>query len=317
MKTKELRPIRERPEYYEAIERELDLIFRREIYVPLMRELNAPAKELRNAMDDLLRAISSGQIVYRAGRYEGSFDAAVSRELKALGAVWSKGAWKLSPSKITPDMRVAAQASESRAQRMAEKIAKRISRIVPEKIAESAKLEKLFDRTVFQVNKDFNETLKSLSIKSNLSPQQAQEIARDYTNNMKLYIKDWAEKEIVELRTKMESHAKSGSRYEDMVKTIKESYGVSQNKAKFLARQETSLLMTKFKEVRYKAAGINQYKWRCVVGSPLHPVRPMHKALDGKIFSWDDPPVVDEKGDRKHPGQDYNCRCTSIPIVKF
>ena len=53
-----------------------------------------------------------------------------------------------------------------------------------------------------------------------------------------------------------------------------------------------------------------------VVGSPNHPVREMHKALAGKVFSWDDPPITNEKGDRNNPGQDYGCRCYARPIVE-
>ena len=38
-------------------------------------------------------------------------------------------------------------------------------------------------------------------------------------------------------------------------------------------------------------------------------VRQSHRANDGHIFSWDDPP------DTGHPGTDYNCRCEAIPYV--
>ena len=80
--------------------------------------------------------------------------------------------------------------------------------------------------------------------------------------------------------------------------------------------------MTKYKQVRYQSAGVNQYKWKCVVGSPNHPVRPMHAELGkrsdkGELFTWDNPPIVDSKGDRKNPGQDFGCRCVAIPVVTF
>ncbi|MBT4932618.1 MAG: minor capsid protein [Rhodospirillaceae bacterium] len=43
-----------------------------------------------------------------------------------------------------------------------------------------------------------------------------------------------------------------------------------------------------------------KYIWRTVGDSK---VRSSHAELDGKVFSWDDPP---EEG---HPGEEYNCRC--------
>jgi len=35
--------------------------------------------------------------------------------------------------------------------------------------------------------------------------------------------------------------------------------------------------------------------------------RPTHRARDGQVFSWDNPP------DGGHPGEDYNCRCGAEP----
>lgn len=52
-------------------------------------------------------------------------------------------------------------------------------------------------------------------------------------------------------------------------------------------------------------AGFGRYVW---VTRRDDRVRPDHARLDGGIFRWDDPPVVDlRSGRRGHPGQDYNC----------
>ncbi len=108
-----------------------------------------------------------------------------------------------------------------------------------------------------------------------------------------------------------------GYRYETLVAEIQKSYGISQRKAKFLARQETSLLMSKFKQVRYQEAGSNEYIWDCVAGSSAHPVRHFHLLNRGKIFRWDTGAPINANGDRKNPGQDYNCRCFAKPIIRF
>jgi SPP1 gp7 family putative phage head morphogenesis protein len=39
-------------------------------------------------------------------------------------------------------------------------------------------------------------------------------------------------------------------------------------------------------------------------------VRASHAANNGRIFSWDSPPPTG------HPGEDYNCRCTTEPYVR-
>ena len=80
---------------------------------------------------------------------------------------------------------------------------------------------------------------------------------------------------------------------------------------------ENYLYVTKLKETIYTDAGVPKYKWGTVVGSPGHEVRHSHAILKGKIFRWDNPPVVNEKGDRKNPGEDFGCRCFAIPIVEF
>lgn len=319
MAERKLAPVRERPEYYEAIEALLAEHWKLEIYIPLMRELRLrePAKVL-NSYDDLIRAISENRIQYVDGTFQGQFNSTLSKALKALGAVWKKGAWRLPESKLTPDIRIALSTNASRLADMARAVDRKLERMVPKDIADKMPgLEKLFDTTLYHVNEDFKKTVRGITVEAELTPERKRQIAKQYTDNMKLYIKDWTEKEITKLRKDVQKSTFAGLRYETMIKTIQESYGTSKSKAKFLARQETSLLMTTFKETRYKDAGINEYEWRCVVGSPKHPVRPMHKRLDGKKFTWDNPPIVDESGNRKHPGQDYNCRCTAIPIVRF
>lgn len=101
---------------------------------------------------------------------------------------------------------------------------------------------------------------------------------------------------------------------------IQDSYDVSANKAKLLALQETSLLMGKFKQVRYADSGVQEYRWGCVAGTKNHPVPPWHKALEGKIFRWDGPPITSKLGEpvhRSNSGEDFNCRCFARPIVRF
>ena len=163
-------------------------------------------------------------------------------------------------------------------------------------------------------------SIKNITVGPQLTKEQAARIADEWQTNMKLWVKDFTEKEILKLRKDVKSSVFTGNRYESMVSKIQKSYGVSANKAKFLARQETSLLMTKFKETRYKDVGVNEYEWRCVAGSKNHPVRPAHKKLEGLRFSWDNPPITTAPGEpvrRNNPGQDYNCRCFAKPIVRF
>ncbi len=316
----ELQPIRDIPEDYERIERAIEILFRDEIYLPLVRELGAPKQVLRNSLDDLADAIASGHISFSRGKFTGKFSAAASKELKRLGATWIRkdSAWSLPASRHPIEITNAIHQSISRFEQVLGRIDRKLQQLLPEEIADKVKLTDLFDKSLWKMDKQIT---KQLTVAPELTPKRREEIAEEYTTNMKLYIKDWVEKEIVELRKKVQAKVFSGNRYESMVKIIRDSYGVSQRKAKFLARQETNLLMAKFKTARYTDVGITHYKWRSVVGSPNHPVRPRHKELNdesraGKLFRFDDPPVQAD-GNKKNPGEDYNCRCVAIPVVRF
>lgn len=325
MKIKELKPVRESTEDYDAIERRIRDAFRQFLYLPLMRELGAKPNTLKleNAKrSSLLDAIATGQIAFDRGTFTGKFNAQTTKEIKSLGGVWDKktASFKISKAGLPKDVRDAIATSEARFQQKLADIDKQLSRNLPAEIAGKIRTANLLDSTLWRVDRELSKTLKGIHLPSALTPEQSRRIADEWQENLDLWIKGFAEEEILKLRSEIKESAFKGNRQESIIKLIQKSYGVTLNKAKFLAQQETSLLLSKFKETRYVDAGLNEYKWRCVKGSPAHPVRPAHKALDGSIQSWNNPPITSPSGEparRNHPGQDYRCRCTAIPIVKF
>lgn len=321
MKEIKLQPIKESTEDYEKAERAILELLRKEIYVPLMRELGKPVGMLQNAKGGLLQAIIRGQITFSQGRVAGKLSSSVSKELRDMGAIWdSKSkAYRITKDKLPAEVHQAVQASESRFVAKLAGIDRKLAQILPDQLADKLQVSKFFDSALWKVEDKFKDSIAKLTVSPNLTKDQAARIADEWQENMKVYIKDFAEKEITRLRKDVQTSVLSGNRYEDLVTKIQRSYGVSANKAKFLARQETGLLMAKFKQTRYEAAGVNHYQWQCVSGSKNHPVRPSHKILDGKIFTWDNPPISSMPGEpvrRNNPGQDYNCRCFAKPILR-
>lgn len=319
-KTIELAPIKETTQDFEAIEKELERVWRQEIYLPILKILGTPQKVL-NDYDALKEALRSGKITYNRGQFSGRFNASTSRELKRLGARWDRktGTFRLPQSSMPQEIRMAVAASETAFLKKIDAIDKKLSQILPGEVAAKMKTKDMFDTTLWRTQKDFEETVKGITIAPKLTKEQSERIASEWQNNMDLWVKDWTEKNIKKLRSQMKSTVLAGNRYEAAVSTIQKSYGVSQNKAKFLARQETALMLAKFKETRYESAGVKSYIWGCVAGSKNHPVRPWHKALEGKEFRWDNPPITTEPGQpirKNNPGQDYNCRCFARPVVR-
>lgn len=322
-----LRPIKESTDDYEVVEEKIKALFRKLIYTPILKELGYASGKLQNALDDLLDEIRTGRITFYRGTFSGRFSAQSSKELKRLGARWDRkqGSWKLPQSSLPIEVRNVISASEFRFQEKLAKIDEKLRQILPDEIAGSLSVTKSFEHALGKVERDFQDSVRGITVAPNLSSEEKARIASEWQNNLKLYIKDFTAKEILKLRADMKKTIFAGDRYGSAVKTIQASYGVSENKAKFLARQETSLLMTKFKQTRYESAGVMEYKWGRVAGSKLHPVRPVHKKLAeasdrGKIYRWDDPPITtppDETPRRNNPGQDYNCRCFAKPVVRF
>lgn len=318
----ELKPVVESTSDYEKIEERIKRVFLEYFYAPILKEFEISKDKIMNSLEDLNQAISAGKITYSRGSFRGKFDAKTSRTLKRMGGKWvaSSGSFKLPAAELSPEIRASILTSESSYKTRIKKVDKRISQIKPEDIAKKIKTKDLFVEAMVKTDKEIKKSVRDLTVYPELSAGEREKIATEWQNNMDLWIKDFTEKEIISLRKDIQLSTFAGNRHESITKSIQRSYGVTANKAKFLARQETSLLMAKFKETRYTKLGINEYKWRCVVGSKNHPVRPAHKILDGKVFAWENPPITTESGQptrRNNPGQDYNCRCMAIPIVNF
>lgn len=113
---------------------------------------------------------------------------------------------------------------------------------------------------------------------------------------------------------------KQGRTIRDISKDIQEEYNVSKHRAQMFARDQVATLNAQITKMQQQDAGCKRYRW-----STSHDarVRDCHRALDGKIFNWNDPPEMwyETKksgrvytGRRCNPGEDYACRCVAIPV---
>lgn len=110
---------------------------------------------------------------------------------------------------------------------------------------------------------------------------------------------------------------KRGASPAEMRAKIVEQFGVTQGRAKVIARDQVSKFNGRLSEQRQRNLGINEYIWRT---SKDGRVRSDHEHLDGKTFKWSDPPVTvttgKRAGERNHPGQDIQCRCQAEPVIE-
>jgi SPP1 gp7 family putative phage head morphogenesis protein len=116
-----------------------------------------------------------------------------------------------------------------------------------------------------------------------------------------------------EVRGVIEGPLKAGIRVEEVRAKLEERLGVVRSRAELIARDQTLKLYGQIQEARQTDAGIEEYTWST---SEDERVRSRHQALDGTTQRWDSPPIVDERtGRRAHPGGDFQCRCSAVPVL--
>jgi SPP1 gp7 family putative phage head morphogenesis protein len=98
-----------------------------------------------------------------------------------------------------------------------------------------------------------------------------------------------------------------GRRSTALIDEIQSIYPVTYNRAKLIARDQTSKTNAAINETRQRDLGVGKYRW---ITAGDERVRETHAENEDQIFSWDDPP--EETG---HPGHDINCRCVAAPII--
>lgn len=273
------------------------------------------AKGRDDGQNPLIRAIISGRVQYVQDHFEGAFNAQISRAIKDMGGRFDSRTkhWRIPLAKLTPQVSIAIGTASGKVNRIKERVEEHLEKLrgLMAKDPEFT-FEQAFSASVGRLGEQFEKGVEGIIVAPEFTPDMIKQISEKYSHNMNLYIKKWTEESIVRLRDRVLINTFKGKRAETLVRSIEHDFGVSLNKAKFLARQETSLLMSQYREERYKSAGVQKYRW---LTSGDERVRGYHKRLNGKIFTWDNPPVVDATGRRAHPGQDFGCRCIAAPII--
>ena len=325
-KTKVLQPIRDRLVYADLMEKRIAYDLWVALYRPILEIFGLSLRQVKpgrtnahparsNALEGLIQAIEQGKVAFSDGYFYGDFTASLSKEIRAIGGQFNKAkkAWKVDPAKLSTDLALAIAKKREETHGQVDRALKLIDQIQVDGLG-PLQTSEVAEGILQDLHRQFKLTAADkLEIPMEMSAAVAEKIKEDYTQNLNLYIKKWTDEATVRLRHQVQENAAGGYRAKAMLSAIQEEYGVSERKAKFLARQETSLLVSKYREQSYKESGVNYYKWST---SGDQRVRPDHKRLNNRIFSWDEPPIVDTAtGRRAHPGEDFGCRCVAIPVI--
>lgn len=108
----------------------------------------------------------------------------------------------------------------------------------------------------------------------------------------------------------------TGNGLSDLIPALAQYEGQTHRRAELIALDQTRKAYSSINKGRMQAIGIKKFMWHHS-GGGAHP-REDHVEMDGEIFSFDDPPVIDQRtGERGIPGQAVNCRCVASPIFDF
>ena len=236
---------------------------------------------------------------------------------RSLGATYNKRAkgFSLPLTKIPDDVKVAIIEGNQKNNAQIKKI-EDFLKAVESRDIQPLNLEKFLDYPLNDLQNQYDRTTRSFTgadIAIPLREDLKAKLKVEYQENLNLYIKKWHDEEVLKLRAMVQKNVSAGYRASNLIKTIQHEKGVTFRKAEFLAKQETSLLTSKYREIRYEEAGIQYYVWST---SHDQRVRPDHKELQGKTFRFDQPPVTDHTTmKRNNPGEDFGSRCVAIPVL--
>lgn len=311
-----LQPIEFRVKYEKLIQKKIEGFFNEVLFDYLGNEINNNLyNEKLTAVEE---ALKKGTLFYSNGLFTGKLNNKISKELEDLGGVYSKlyKGYKVELYRIPVNMQMFIATSS-----IDEK--KRIQNALNYLGDLEGQLNWIYNKLDFtdefkviatDLGTQFERTLKPLHIiPYELTDFQREQLSKNYNNNLDYYIKKWTGEEISKLRLGLQELIVEGATPKSLEKYILSQKDVGQRKAKFLARQEMKLFVSEYQKNRYKEYGINQFKWSTIMDGRE---RELHKEYNGRIFSFDDPPIVDDRtGEKGIPGSAFNCRCKAIPQV--
>jgi SPP1 gp7 family putative phage head morphogenesis protein len=106
----------------------------------------------------------------------------------------------------------------------------------------------------------------------------------------------------------VEEGFKKGSGTKVIAKKIRGRLSVNKSRSALIARDQVGKLNGNLTTQRHTKLGIRKFRWVTVGDSR---VRDEHSSLNGRVFTYDNPPAVGL------PGSPVQCRCVAIAIFKL
>lgn len=314
---KTLGPVVHYDAYTDAIQREVIGYFQDVLIDPIEERLN---ERRENASSDGLKAaLASGAVWYADGAFRGTFNAELSAALSGMGAKWNKRSSAFYVAITSIPLAVRQSIYEAK-HKTAEKVAAIAALILlmRSNVAESdtgintLTAQKLIldsaDAEFNKALKEFDESKNPLGI-----PSKMKTVADEINEALREDAKRIMDEELAKLADELKTLASTDAPIDALKKTIERAKKRIAFRARGMSEHAAALLLSQYRREQAMRLGLRSYIWKTKCDNR---VRPDHRLLEGKEFTWDSPPITNQTtGERNAPGEDYFCRCVPINLI--
>lgn len=145
----------------------------------------------------------------------------------------------------------------------------------------------------------FDLTTESLTIQREAFVSRSVRLIRGITEDQRKRISD-----------AVLSGVQSGAGVDSIAGSINDAVDIGETRSALIARDQVSSYNAALTEERMLENGVTKFMWST---SKDERVRASHAELEGQVFEWAQPPVVD--GEEAIPGSQISCRCVSVPVI--
>lgn len=166
-------------------------------------------------------------------------------------------------------------------------------------------------------NSNRRRTERDLGINIYSDSQTLQDYLAVSTADNVALIKSIPSQYLTQVESIVMANVRAGGRPSNIAKALQQQLGVTERRAKMIARDQVNKINSNLASMRIKDVGFKYFKWET---SNDERVRDRHEDVSERVtaygkgvYRFDNPPIVDQNLPQL-PGEPIQCRCVMIPV---
>lgn len=249
---------------------------------------------------------------------EAKFRAELDRMVKRMQETTRRELDKLYRSPEVPTVAMDASFS-SMAARLVRELTRRFTALFVDRAGGLAKAwaEGISRQSAVGLGQSLKDVSGGVTLKTDVISGAVADVVKASIKQNVALIKSIPREYFLEIEGEVMRSIQTGRGMADLQPFLEKRYGITKRRAALIARDQTSKATAAINRARMQGLGVKKFKWLHSMGGKEP--RPLHKnVLNGNVYSFDDPPVIDERtGERGLPGVLINCRCRMLPVIEF